>query len=100
MFALFDENPAMTLQDIKETKRYGQTDRQTHGQHENSKHTTNKVCRGINYINMMNLAKATPELAVSCLSMRFMGQKKKNKINSPCFCRTKQILPVNSMRCL
>ena len=23
MFALFDENPAMTLQDIKETKRYG-----------------------------------------------------------------------------
>ena len=26
MFARFDENPAMTLQDIKETKRYGQTD--------------------------------------------------------------------------
>ena len=25
MFARFDENPAMTLQDIKETKRYGQT---------------------------------------------------------------------------
>ena len=24
MFARFDENPAMTLQDIKETKRYGQ----------------------------------------------------------------------------
>ena len=23
MFARFDENPAMTLQDIKETKRYG-----------------------------------------------------------------------------
>ena len=26
MFARFDENPAMTLQDIKETKRYGRTD--------------------------------------------------------------------------
>ena len=26
MFVRFDENPAMTLQDIKETKRYGWTD--------------------------------------------------------------------------
>ena len=26
MFARFDENPAMTLQDIKETKLYGRTD--------------------------------------------------------------------------
>ena len=25
-FARFDENPAMNLQDIKETKRYGRTD--------------------------------------------------------------------------
>ena len=25
MFARFDENPAMTIQDIKETKRYGRT---------------------------------------------------------------------------
>ena len=35
MFAMFDENPAMTLQDIKETKPYGQTDgckdARTHG---------------------------------------------------------------------
>ena len=30
MFARFDENPAMTLQDIKETKRYGRTDAHTH----------------------------------------------------------------------
>ena len=29
MFARFNENPAMTLQDIKETKRYGRTDAQT-----------------------------------------------------------------------
>ena len=43
MFARFDENPAMTLQDIKETKRNGRTD----GQPENSIPTTNKVCGGI-----------------------------------------------------
>ena len=29
MFARFDENPGMTLQDIKETKRYGRTDART-----------------------------------------------------------------------
>ena len=42
MFARFDENPAMNLQDIKETKRYGRT----HGQRENSIPPTNKVCGG------------------------------------------------------
>ena len=31
MFARFDENPAMTLQDIKETKRYGRTHARTDG---------------------------------------------------------------------
>ena len=38
MFARFDENPAMTLQDIKETKRFGRTDAHTHTdrQRENS----------------------------------------------------------------
>ena len=46
MFARFDENPAMTLQDIKETKRYGQT----HGQHENSIPTT-KFAGGITTTN-------------------------------------------------
>ena len=29
MLARFNENPAMTLQDIKETKRYGRTDART-----------------------------------------------------------------------
>ena len=29
MFARFNENQAMTLQDIKETKRYGRTDART-----------------------------------------------------------------------
>ena len=45
MFARFDENPAMNLQDIKETKHYGRT----HGQRENSIPPTNKVCGGYNY---------------------------------------------------
>ena len=31
MFARFDENPAMTLQDIKETKRYALTQGRTDG---------------------------------------------------------------------
>ena len=48
MFARFDENLAMTLLDIKETKRYGRTDGRTHGQHENSIPTINRVCRGYN----------------------------------------------------
>ena len=42
MFARFDENPAMTLRVIKETKHYGRTD----GQRENSIPPTNKVCGG------------------------------------------------------
>ena len=37
MFARFNENPAMTLQDIKETKRYGRTDRCTDGHTDNVK---------------------------------------------------------------
>ena len=50
MFARFDENPAMTLQDIKKKKTLrtdGRTDACTHGQRENSIPTTNKVCGGI-----------------------------------------------------
>ena len=37
MFARFDENPAMTLQDIKETKRYGRTDARTDPRTDNVK---------------------------------------------------------------
>ena len=52
MFASFDENPAMTLRVIKETKRYGRTDARTDahtdGQRENSIPPTNKVCGGYN----------------------------------------------------
>ena len=50
MFARFNENPAKTLQDIKETKRYGgmhgRTDGQMDRQRENSIPPTNKVCGG------------------------------------------------------
>ena len=56
MFARFDENPAMTFQDIKKTKRYGRTDGRTHGRtHTRTDNvktvypTTNKVCGGYNY---------------------------------------------------
>ena len=37
MFARFDENPAMTLQFIKETKRYRRTDGRTDGRTDNVK---------------------------------------------------------------
>ena len=37
MFARFDENPAMTLRVIKETKRYGRTDAHTDGRTDNVK---------------------------------------------------------------
>ena len=49
MFAKFDEIPAMTLQDIKETKRYGRTNGRTDGQRENSIPTKIQSLRGYNY---------------------------------------------------
>ena len=54
MFARFDENPAMTLRVIKETKRYGRTDARTDGQRENSIPPTNKVCEGYNDNKIQN----------------------------------------------
>ena len=69
MFARFDENPPMTLQVIKETKRYGRTDGRTHGhtdarthgrtdgQRENSIPPTNKVCGGYNKCVSGNMSK-------------------------------------------
>ena len=52
MFARFNENPEMTLQDIKETKRYGRKDGRMDGR-ENSIPPTNKVCGGYNYYRML-----------------------------------------------
>ena len=58
MFARFDENPAITLQDIKKTKTlrtdgrtHARTHTRTHGQRVNSIPTTNKVCGGYNDID-------------------------------------------------
>ena len=66
MFARFDENPAMTLQDIKETKRYGQTDAHTNGrtdgQRENSIPTT-KFAGGI--IDFLLTVKGTTLIIIS-----------------------------------
>ena len=59
MFARFDENPAMTLEEIKETKRYGRTDGSTDGQRENRIPTTNKVCGGYKYRNYKTYEKKT-----------------------------------------
>ena len=51
MFARFDKNPAMNLQDIKETKRYGRTegrmDGRTHGQRENRIPRHKQSLRGV-----------------------------------------------------
>ena len=47
MFARFDENPAMTLQVIKKTKRYGRTHARTHGQRENSIPHHKQSLRGV-----------------------------------------------------
>ena len=64
MFARFNENPAMTLQDIKETKRYGRTDgrtdARTDGQRENSIPPTNKVCGGYNKFTLTKLRENKP----------------------------------------
>ena len=67
MFARFDENPAMTLRVIKETKRYGRTDARTDartdGQRENSIPPTNKVCGGITmkFVRDMSKSKKGPQ---------------------------------------
>ena len=64
MFARFDENPAMTLRVIKETKRYGRTDGQTDGRTDNVKTVyplQTKFAGGIiNYVMKKNLALITP----------------------------------------
>ena len=74
MFARFDENSAMSLQDIKETKRYGRTHALTDGQRENSIPTTNKVCGGIIKIisfflkiTVISLTTSTTSIQAICL---------------------------------
>ena len=51
-YARFNEIPSMTLEDIKETKRYGRTDGRTDGQPENSIPTHKHSLRGGININL------------------------------------------------
>ena len=64
MFARFDENPAVTLRVIKETKRYGRTHAQMDGwmdgQRENSIPTTKKFAGGIITVTFDTAAKSRP----------------------------------------
>ena len=53
VFAKFDEIPSMTLQDIKETKRYGHTFVRSDGQCENSIPSHKHSLRG-GLLNMSN----------------------------------------------
>ena len=68
MFARFDENPAMTLRVIKETKRYGRTDgrtdRRTDGRTDNVKTVyplQTKFAGGI--IMFYNYSQVTPSFS-------------------------------------
>ena len=56
IFAKFDENPAITLQVIKKTKRYGRTDARTDRRTDNVKtvYPTTKFAGGITKILMYN----------------------------------------------
>ena len=65
MFARFDENPAMTLRVIKETKRYGRTDARTDAQRENSIPPTNKVCGGYKYAKCVFMSSVPPTAKVN-----------------------------------
>ena len=70
MFARFDENPAMTLRVIKETKRYGRT----HGRTDNVKTVytlKNKVCGGYNKANFLKFEHIS--LSVLKLNVGFQG---------------------------
>ena len=84
MFARFDENTAMTLQDIKETKHYGWTHTQTDARTDNVKTvyppqtkfaggitTTNKVCGGI----------TTNKVCGGIIRMKSMKSNNKNLIS-------------------
>ena len=78
MFARFDENPAMTLRVIKETKRYGRTD----GQRENSIPPTNKVCGGYNKTYFPLLTLIWRMGMRSCLTVRLYYNKLSNAFKS------------------
>ena len=57
MFARFDENPAMTLQNIKETKRYRLTHARTHTRTDNVKTVYPPQTKFAGGINMHGIKK-------------------------------------------
>ena len=76
MFARFDENPAMTLRVIKETKRYGRTDPR-----ENSIPPTNKVCRGYNKLAIRLRVFFGPRREKTCLRSFQLGHAQTNLLS-------------------
>ena len=83
MFARFDENPAMTLRVIKETKRYGRTDGRMHGrtdgQRENSIPPTNKVCGGYNKQTTFSGTKQIGRIMVNDLQLAYLTSQRTQK---------------------
>ena len=96
MFAKFDENPAVTLRVIKETKHYGRTHARTDGPTDNVKTvyppqtkfaggiTTNKVCGGYNNIIIIVLGDQKNRLILLSNHIICFGREKRKLI----FCYT------------
>ena len=88
MFARFDENPAMTLRVIKETKRYGRMDGRTDGRTDNVKTVSplqTKFAGGIKTVPIFNLHE------YSCLAPHTMNNYI-NKLSCLYIYRTKKLL--------
>ena len=67
VFAKFDEIPSMTLQDIKETKRYGHTSVRSVVRSDNVKTVyppTNTVCGGYNKTVLLKNGKQIEAISV------------------------------------
>ena len=85
MFARFDENQAMTLQDIKETKRYGRTTWKQYTHHKQS--LRGKFVVGYNYNELfekrnftLNEQDNTLGTIVPAKQGDFYGLKSKNEV--------------------
>ena len=66
MFARFNENPTLTLQDIKETNRYGRTD--------NVKTVYPLQTKFAGGIIIPHGAKIGPALGVTCFTLAYFGK--------------------------
>ena len=82
MFARFDENPAMTLQDIKETKRYGRTNARTHKDNVKTVYPPQtKFARGIIIFSIIKLPYAHLQYVCNIPAQYY----KDKRIHSKCF---------------